>query len=224
MKKSEKVSQQKTKKKVTIAHRIWTVVGVILCIILVPMLILNLTLIVKSYTNSSEVPSVGGYLPMIVLTDSMYPNIQSGDLIICHTVDPEEVEIGDTIAFFDPAGNGSSVVTHQVIDVVTEEGELKFQTKGINNNAADASLVPADNLVGEYQFRIAGAGNIAMFFQTTTGLIVCVVVPLILLVGYDIVRRRMYEKSKKQDTAALLAELEALRAQTAGEERESSEE
>jgi signal peptidase len=224
MKKSEKVSQQKTKKKVTIAHRIWTVVGVILCIILVPMLILNLTLIVKSYTNSSEVPSVGGYLPMIVLTDSMYPNIQSGDLIICHTVDPEEVEIGDTIAFFDPAGNGSSVVTHQVIDVVTEEGELKFQTKGINNNAADASLVPADNVVGEYQFRIAGAGNIAMFFQTTTGLIVCVVVPLILLVGYDIVRRRMYEKSKKQDTAALLAELEALRAQTAGEERESSEE
>jgi signal peptidase len=224
MKKSEKVSQQKTKKKVTIAHRIWTVVGVILCIILVPMLILNLTLIVKSYTNSSEVPSVGGYLPMIVLTDSMYPNIQSGDLIICHTVDPEEVEIGDTIAFFDPAGNGSSVVTHQVIDVVTEEGELKFQTKGVNNNAADASLVPADDLVGEYQFRIAGAGNIAMFFQTTTGLIVCVVVPLILLVGYDIVRRRMYEKSKKQDTAALLAELEALRAQTAGEERESSEE
>jgi signal peptidase len=148
----------------------------------------------------------------------MYPNIQSGDLIICHTVDPEEVEIGDTIAFFDPAGNGSSVVTHQVIDVVTEEGELKFQTKGINNNAADASLVPADDLVGEYQFRIAGAGNIAMFFQTTTGLIVCVVIPLILLVAYDIVRRRMYEKSKKQDTAALLAELEALRAQTAGEE------
>jgi signal peptidase len=218
MKNSEKVSQQKTKKKVTIAHCIWTVVGVILCIILVPMLILNLTLIVKSYTNSSEVPSVGGYLPMIVLTDSMYPNIQSGDLIICHTVDPEEVEIGDTIAFFDPAGNGTSVVTHQVIDVVKEEGELQFQTKGINNNAADASLVPADNLVGEFQFRIAGAGNIAMFFQTTTGLIVCVVIPLILLVAYDIVRRRMYEKSKKQDTAALLAELEALRAQSAGEE------
>jgi signal peptidase len=57
-----------------------------------------------------------------------------------------------------------------------------------------------------------------MFFQTTTGLIVCVVIPLILLVAYDIVRRRMYEKSKKQDTAALLAELEALRAQSAGEE------
>lgn len=71
--------------------------------------------------------------------------------------------------------------------------------------------MPAQNLVGVYRSRIPGAGNIAMFMRTTQGLIVCVVCPILLLVDYDIIRRRMYEKSHNQDTDALLRELEELR-------------
>jgi signal peptidase len=51
--------------------------------------------------------------------------------------------------------------------------------------------------------------------QTVPGLIVCVIVPLILLVGYDLIRRRLYEKSTGNDVAALKAELAALRAEKA---------
>ncbi len=204
-----------TKEKSSMSHKILSVIGVILCIILVPVLIINITLIIKSYTNKDEVPSVGGYLPMIVLTDSMYPVIQHGDLIICQTIDAENIKEKDIIAFFDPAGNGSSVVTHRVVEVVREDGKLSFRTKGDYNNVEDKALVPAENLVGIYKTRIAGAGNIAMFMQTTTGLIVCVVLPIILLVGYDIIRRRLYEKKNKTDTDALLAELEALKAEKA---------
>jgi len=203
------------KEKTSTSHKILSVIGVVLCIILIPILIINITLIIKSATNKDEVPSISGYLPMIVLTDSMYPEIKSGDLIICHTIDAEAVRENDVIAFFDPAGNGSSVVTHRVAEIVNKDGTLSFRTKGDNNNTEDKDLVPAENLVGIYKTRIAGAGNIAMFMQTTTGLIVCVVLPIILLVGYDIIRRRMYEKKNKTDTDALLAELEALKAEKA---------
>lgn len=203
------------KEKTSTTHKILSVIGVVLCIILIPILIINITLIIKSATNKDEVPSISGYLPMIVLTDSMYPEIKSGDLIICHTIDAEAVRENDVIAFFDPAGNGSSVVTHRVAEIVNKDGKLSFRTKGDNNNTEDKDLVPAENLVGIYKTRIAGAGNIAMFMQTTTGLIVCVVLPIILLVGYDIIRRRVYEKKNKTDTDALLAELEALKAEKA---------
>ena len=54
-----------------------------------------------------------------------------------------------------------------------------------------------------------------MFMQTTTGLVVCVIIPIILLVGYDIIRRRMYDRKNKNDAEALLAELEALKAERA---------
>ena len=197
-------------------HRLLTVIGTVLCVVLVPILIVNCILIVKSYT-SKEVPDVGGYLPLIVLTDSMYPVIESGDLIICHTAEPEEIQVGDVIAFFDPAGNGSSIVTHRVTEV-TEEG---WRTKGDNNNAEDRLTVRQEDLVARYDgTRIAGAGNVALFMQTTPGLIVCVVVPLLLLVGYDALRRRLHEKASKEDTAALMAELEALRAMKAEKEKQ----
>ena len=170
--------------------------------------------------NTEEVPSIGGILPLIVLTESMYPEIHSGDLIICHTEDAENVKEGDIISFFDPAGNGTSIVTHRVTEVTTEGGELAFRTKGDANNVEDSMPVPADKLVAVYRNRIPNMGNVAMFMQTTTGLIVCVVCPILLLVGYDMIRRRKYEKSSKEDTDALLRELEELRAQKAAKEQE----
>ena len=204
-------------------HKFLTVLGTVLCVILIPILVINCTLIIKSYT-SEEVPSVGGYLPLIVLTDSMYPVIESGDLIICHTAEAEDIVEGDVIAFFDPAGNGSSIVTHRVVEVTEKNGELAWRTKGDNNNTEDRLLVEAEDLVAVYDgTRIAGAGNVALFMQTTPGLVVCVVLPMLLLVGYDMIRRRMYEKATKEDTDALLAELEALRAMKAEKEQSAAE-
>ena len=198
-------------------HKILTVIGTVLCVILLPVLIINCILIVKSYT-SEEVPDVGGYLPLIVLTDSMYPVIESGDLIICHTAEPEDIQVGDVIAFFDPAGNGSSIVTHRVLEV-TEDG---WRTKGDNNNTEDRLTVKPDDLVARYDgTRIAGAGNVALFMQTTPGLILCVVCPILLLVGYDMIRRKQYEKSSKKDTDALMAELEELRRLKAEKEQQA---
>lgn len=203
----------KTERKTSLGHKILTVIGSVLCVILIPMLIINVTLIIKSYTHPDEVPSVGGTFPLIVLTDSMYPEIESGDLIVCHQVDVNEVKEGDIIAFFDPASNKSSIVSHRVIDVETIDNEITWTTKGDANNAADANQVTAKDLVGVYSFRVKGAGNIALFMQTTTGLVVCVVLPIVAFVLYDLIRRKAYEKAQAKDTEALRKELEELRKQ-----------
>lgn len=198
----------------SVGHKVLTLIGAVLCIILIPILIINCTLIVKSYTNQDQVPSIGGIFPMIILTDSMTPEFSSGDLIVCHTIDADQVKEGDIICFYDPAGNGTSTVTHRVVKVTTDDaGNLAWETKGDANNAEDAQLVPAENLIGIYQRHISGIGNVAIFMQTTQGLVICVICPIILLVAYDVIRRSMYEKAKKKDTDALMAELEALRAE-----------
>ena len=219
-KNQETMTPQEQKK-----QKMLTIIGAVLCVILLPILIVNLTLIVKSYVNPDEVPAIGGVSPLIVLTDSMLPEISSGDLIIAEKIDPSEIKVGDVISFFDPAGNGSSVVTHRVIEIVTEDGKTQWRTRGDNNNTEDKVLVPFENLVGIWTgTRIAGAGSVAMFLQTTPGLIVCVGCPLVLLVGYDVLRRRKYDKAKQEDTDALLAELEALRAMKAAQTEEKTEE
>ena len=185
-------------RKPLVFQHFWTILGTILCIFLIPILVINCTLIAKSYLNNEKIPDIGGRFPMIVLTDSMYPSIQSGDLIICHTEDPANVKAGDVISFFDPAGNGSTVVTHRVVEVTTDEnGGLAWITKGDANNTEDANIVPAENLAGVYSLRIHNLGSVAIFMQTTKGLIICVVCPILLLVIYDMVRRKRYEKSRK---------------------------
>ena len=208
----------------TKSHKILTIIGWVLCAILVPILIVNCTLLIKSFIKKDEVPDFGGMMPLIVLSDSMYPEIKSGDLIICKTIEAKDVEEGDVISFYDPAGNGTSVVTHKVIEVINEDGKISFRTRGINNNTDDRLPVTEDKLIAEYTgVRIPGAGNFAMFMQSTAGLIVCVVLPIILLVGYDLLRRRKYEKSKSEDVAELMAELEALKAANAQKEQVSVE-
>ena len=208
------------KEKVTPVHKVLTVIGTALCVVLIPILIINCILIIKSYT-SEEVPNVAGTLPLIVLTDSMYPVIRSGDIIICKTAEPEEVQVGDVIAFFDPAGNGSTIVTHRVMEVTQHSDQIAWRTKGDNNNAEDRLVVTEDKLVAVYNdIRLAGLGNVALFMQTAPGLILCVVCPILLLAGYDMIRRRLYEKNNKQDTDALMAELEELRRLKAEKEKQ----
>ena len=193
-------------------HKALTITGIIMCVILVPILIVNCTLLVKSFINKDEVPDFGGILPLIVLTDSMSPDINGGDLIICRTIDVNKVKVGDVISFYDPAGNGTTVVTHMVVEIIESDGSKSFRTKGTNNNVEDRIPVPSDKVIARYTgIRIPHAGNVAIFMQTTTGLMICVVLPIILFVGYDVIRRRIYEKSKGDDMAALMAELEALK-------------
>ncbi|MBR3415228.1 MAG: signal peptidase I [Clostridia bacterium] len=200
--------------------KVGTIIGIVLCLLLVPILVFNVIIIIKGLVNPSKVPSVAGYSPLIVLTDSMLPDIKSGDLIIVKTLEPEEVAVGDVIAFFDPDGTGTSVLTHRVVELTkTDDGRDAWRTKGDANNTEDPTPAPFDNLVGIYKGKINGAGNVAMFLQSTPGLIVCIAIPLVLLVAFELIRRKKYEKVKNKDTEALLEELEALKAKQAEAEK-----
>ena len=192
-------------------HRILTIVGIVLCAIFAPLLIINLILVIQGVVNPDEVPGIGGYKPMMVMTESMEDYILAGDIIIVKEIDPTTLEVGDVITFFDPIGNGTTTVTHRIIDVVNDETGLWFQTQGDNNNTPDRELVESDAVIGIYVFRIPFIAHIALFMQTVPGLIVSIFVPLCAFVGYDLIRRNQYQKKKDEDHEALLAELEALR-------------
>jgi signal peptidase len=199
-------------------NKILTIIGIVLCAILVPILIVNCTLIVKSMINKDEVPAFAGIMPMIVLSPSMEPDIKDGDLIICAKADAADVQVGDVISFFDPSGKGMMVTTHKVDEIVYEDGKTFFRTYGINNKNTDGTFdkdpkpVPAENLVGKYTgIRLPAVGSFAMFMQTPAGLILCVALPIIALIAYDLIRRKKMDKNNDDDVAALRAELEKLK-------------
>ncbi len=218
---NNKTEKQSEREKSSVSQRVLTVIGIVLCVLLIPMLIVNCTLIVKSWINDDEIPDFAGVVPLIVLTDSMYPDIKSGDLIFVSSVDAGELRVGDVISFYAEEGDYEEIWTHKIIGIYEKDGKLEFETQGVNNPTPDSSRRSEDHLVGKYTgVRLAGIGNVAMFMQTVPGLIVCVAVPIVLFVGYDLIRRRRYEKDNATDVEALRAELEALRAAQAQSKQE----
>ena len=174
-------------------QKILTIVGTVLCILLIPILIINVTLIVKSYVDTDKVPTIGGWCPLIVLTDSMLPEISSGDLIFCQEIGAEDVKVKDVISFFDPAGNGTSVVTHRVLEIKEKDGRPQFVTKGDNNPGPDNEgknpyTVHYDDIIGicTEDGKLPGVGNVINFLRSSLGFFLCIVLPLILFFLYEL--------------------------------------
>lgn len=197
------------KEKNGLLQKIVGAVGIALCVVFVPLLLINVTLIVKSYTSPDKVPDFFGYKPFIVLSGSMEPSIMTGDMVFVKETDPDSLKVGDVIAY----KSGSAVVTHRIVEVKSENGETRYVTQGDANNAADQSLVKPADVEGIYQRRVAGAGNLAMFMQTTTGMILFVVCPLVLFVLWDVIRRQLESRKEMSRTKELEMELERLRAE-----------
>ena len=81
--------------------------------------------------------------PLVIASNSMYPKIHRGDIVIIKNAKVEDVKVGDTIRY---NKEGFSIV-HRVVSIEKEiDGSITFITKGDNNN--DVDLLP----VKSYQF------------------------------------------------------------------------
>ena len=204
--------EKMTKKRMR--DRVMKVVGILLCVVLIPILIINLTLIVKSFTSPEKVPDFMGYKPFIVLSGSMEPVFASGDLVLVKEISPDSLKEGDIIAFRE----GNAVVTHRIMTITAEDGVRQYITKGDNNNVEDRIAVTDDKIEGKYLLNVDGLGNAAMFMQTPLGMVIFIALPLILFILYDIFRRRYYERREKERTCEMEEELARMRQKIAERE------
>ena len=129
---------------------------VLFLVIVLPFLIFNLTLIIKSKLYPDKIADFMGYKPFIVMSGSMETTINIGDLVIVKKVNSSSIHTGDIIAF----KNGNIVISHRVKEVINDSGTYKFKTKGDNNNVADDFIVNYDANEGIYVNKIHGLGSI----------------------------------------------------------------
>ena len=187
--------------------KIPSVVGIIVCALLVPVLIMNLTIVIKSYINPGKVPDFFGIKPFVLVTGSMEPAIYGGDLVITKTVDPSKLKPDDIISFKD----GNSVITHRIKELTEKDGKPAFITQGDANNAADENSVAYSQVEGIHLFKIGRLGNLAMFMQTPAGMLIFVGIPMCGFIIYDIIRRRLAGQKEKTKDSEAQAEIERLK-------------
>ncbi len=188
---------------------VWCVFGMIV----LPLLIGSLSIAIQNNTNKKTVPSIFGYMPMIITNGSMEPVIKVGDIIFSKACDVKSINDGDIISYWDPT-NSNKIITHKVDSINEKDGKRYFTTYGVFTGSLDTSVVPEENVLGVYTFKIPVIGNLMLFAQTPQGLVMFLLVPLGGVLVYDTIRRQNKEDKKDAEIKALKEELENLKNNT----------
>lgn len=180
------------------------------------------------FTPAGEVPSLGNYSFMRTLTGSMEPAIPVHSFIVTEAVDPESLQVGDIITFRSTESKLEGALnTHRITSVYEEGGQLMFHTKGDANAVEDSELVSSINVVGKVVFVSAALGTVVSLFSNPLVFFPFVVVPLVLLLGFELVKlvKSTKEVARAEDEAALRAAVELVRRKRAAEkDKETPEE
>lgn len=176
-------------------YRIHNIIGKIIYIIIIPILIINFTLIIKSFITPDKIPDFLGYKNFIIVSQSMEPNIKVGDAVCIKKVNENELKINDIISFHD----GNDINTHRITNITQGNGVTLYTTKGDNNKREDKNKITFKEIEGKYIFKISKFGIIVNILQSKITLIILSVVLILSLCFNYRVNRKKEERSKKRE-------------------------
>lgn len=142
-------------------------------------------------------PSVMGTrtFPLAIIEgNSMYPNLQNGDLVVFHAVSSKSVKNGSIIVFIQGQTGISlldslirPVVIHRVKDIILQyDGVANYRTKGDNNQEGDPELVQDSQILGSPVLVIPKVGLLFLFLRSSEGMIAVVgFITLLYLGSYE---------------------------------------
>lgn len=119
----------------------------------------------------------------VVMSGSMQPHLQPGDVVLVKEVSPAEIDRGDVITYQRP---GEQPTTHRVVEVQDRGGLRFFETKGDANEDPDSEPVPSGAVVGREAFHVPYVGYLVSFANTRLGAVVLMIVPAVLIVGFEL--------------------------------------
>ncbi|KON85989.1 signal peptidase [Sporosarcina globispora] len=139
-----------------------------------------LAFVVLSSRISGGEPTVLGYQVKAVLSGSMEPTFETGSIISIKLSDSRtKYDKGEIITF----RMEDKLITHRIIDVINENGQVSYKTKGDNNNGPDIWIVYPQDIVGKYSgVTIPYAGFAMNYANSKAGSALLLIVPGILLI------------------------------------------
>ena len=160
---------------------------------IVLLLILVIFLFMSAKLNPDKIPGIMGYKMLTVLSGSMRPSFDPGDVVIIKDQETSKLTSGDVITF----SREDVYVTHRISEVKDDNGTLSFITKGDANATKDQALVPESDIEGVLLFHIPYLGFILQEISGPYGLLLLVILPIVILLITELIERRNKRSTKK---------------------------
>lgn len=171
---------------------IWKVLKWVMSIFII--LIVSVIVIQRVSNNKF---TLGGYSIFTVVTQSMIPKYQVGDMLLAKSVDTSKLKVGDDVVYMGAVGTfQGKIVTHQIVEI--EEGSpRKFHTKGINNMIEDP-VIDETQIFGKVVMKLTILSMISKVISNQVGFFFIIFVPIVVLV-FGIVMDTVNDKKKKSE-------------------------
>lgn len=137
---------------------------------------------------SNNAIALGGIRIFNIVSESMVPKYNIGDVLVVKSIEPQNIKVGDDIAYIGQESTfNQKIVTHQVIKIDYENGEYIFHTKGIANILEDP-LVHQNQVFGKVVYKIWILSLISKILSNVYVVFFGIFVPIVILIFWTILK------------------------------------
>ena len=182
--------ERKKKRAITLIK----IFNVVILLIIVPILIYNITLIIKYIQNPNKTPDFFGFKTYEIVSRSMEHTINKNDIIVVKKVDKNEINENDIISF----DNGNEIITHRIVEIENINGQTLYTTKGDNNRFADDEKISFEQIEGKYVFKLSKLGYLMNFLKNRYFLIILFIILIFCFIHIINVKKRIKNREEKR--------------------------
>lgn len=142
--------------------------------------------------------TLGGYSIYTIITESMVPKYNVGDMVIAKKIPITELKVNDDIVYLGNKNDfAGKIVTHQIIEIEKKGNELYFHTKGIANMIEDP-LVEEKQILGKVIMKGTILSLISKIVNNPYGFYFVIFVPFAILLVMEIIDFIEEKKERKE--------------------------
>lgn len=154
--------------------------------------------------------SIFGYRSYVIASNSMYPVLEYGDVILVKDINFDDIEIGDIITY--QGNNGelkNKIITHEVIDINYVNDVRVLVTKGRANTGIDPYVYP-EQIYGKFFYKYTIISFVSKIVRNKFGFVLFIFIPFGILFVLEFIN--MVKETKRRELEKLVkAQLEELR-------------
>lgn len=147
------------------------------------LLVIFVILVQRIFNNQV---SIGSFRMFTVVTGSMEPVYNVGDVVISKEVDSSTIKKGDDVVYLGEKNDfKDKIVTHRVIKIEKKDNEYYFTTKGIANDYSDP-VISSDQIYGKVVYKPVVLSFLSGILNTKLGFYLLIFVPVAFLIFLEI--------------------------------------
>ena len=180
------------KKILKIVFKIIYQLAIILCVIL------TIIIVLQKATNNNK--TILGYRIFRVITGSMEPEYDIGQVVISKEVEPENIKVGDDIVYLGNYGEyNGKIIMHEIVGIdVDENNNYNFHAKGLHSASVEDPQIKASQIYGVVKLK---SGILTVLYRLATSIYSAFVIITILVLNVFV----SFKFSKRDKVQALEA-------------------